>query len=408
MAPRGRHPQCRLTDLMVRQAGPGRHSDGNGLQLFVRPSGARSWVQRLVIRGRRRDLGLGSYPLVSLGEARRVALENRRMARSGQDPTVTRTPVTAPTVREAVEAAIAIRRVEWRDVSTEKKWRRMFREFVLPRIGDTSIDRVTLGHVSDILTPLGNRRGSTGYVLRQHLAYVFKWAVAHGHRRDNPADAVKPLLLKARATVRHHPSLPYTQIADAMIALQASRADETVKLMLLFLVLCASRFKEVAEARWSEISSTWVRWTLPPERMKAAVEHQVPLSVQALAILDRARALNPTGPLIFPVLSGRRAGRPVASSTVSRLMRSLGFVDPAGRPIVVHGFRSTFRVWAAEKAKASFRVCEVALAHGQPNQTVAAYEHTDYFEDRKELMQKWADYVQPPSAVPHPVPQTRH
>ena len=238
------------------------------------------------------------------------------------------------------------------------------------------------------------------------VAMAKKWAVAHGHRSDNPADQLKVLLPKVKTTVSHHPALHYTQIAEAMAAVQASSADETVKLLLVFLVLCASRFSEAAEAQWSEINTTWRRWTLPPERMKALEEHQVPLSVQALAILDRARGLNQPGPLIFPVRSGQRAGRPVAASTVARLLHSFRLVDKNGRRIVVHGFRTTFRVWAGERAKANFSVCEAALAHTQPNQTVAAYEQTDYFEDRKELMQKWADYVLPPSAVPRPVPQS--
>ena len=123
----------------------------------------------------------------------------------------------------------------------------------------------------------------------------------------------------------------------------------------------------------------------------------MPLSIQALEVLSRAKALKRSGPLVFPVLSGPRAGRPVAPSTVGRLLQSFGLVDEKGRRIVVHGFRSTFRVWAAEQAKASFSVCEAALAHAQTDQTVAVYERTDYFAARKELMQKWADYVLPRS-----------
>lgn len=394
MARRGRHPHKKLTDLTARQARPGRHADGNGLFLFVRDSGTRSWVQRLVINGRRRDLGLGSYELVPLPVARDLALENRRMARKGQDPTALRSEST-PTVREAVEAVIETRRSNWRDNSTEHKWRRMFGQIVFPPIGDVPIGRVTLGHVRDIVAPHWKGRGSIGYVLRQHLDYVFKWAVAHQYRSDNPADQLKVLLPKVKVAVIHHPSLHYTEIAEAMSAVQASSADEPVKLLLLFLVLCASRFSEAAEAQWSEIKRTWVCWTLPPERMKAQEEHQVPLSVQALAIIDRARALNQPGPLIFPVRSGPRAGRPVAAATVARLLNSFGLVDKNDRRIVAHGFRTTFRVWASERAKASFSVCEAALAHTQPNPTVAAYERTDYFEDRKELMQRWANYVLP-------------
>lgn len=399
MGGRGRHPHKKLSDLAVRQALPGRHADGNGLYLLVSKTGSRAWIQRLVINGRRRDLGLGSYTLVPLVEARQQALENRRLARRGQDPTALRAEETTPTVQAAVEAVIATRRANWRNQDTEQKWRRRFETIVFPSIGDKPIHQVTLEDVRNILTPHWKGRGSTGYVLRQHLDHVFKWANAHGHRPDNPADQLKVLLPKVKTVVRHHPSLPYRQIADAMAAVQASGADETVKLMLLFLVLCASRFSEAAGAGWPEIRRSWNRWVVPPERMKALEEHHVPLSVQALDILDRAEALNRPGPLIFPVASGRRAGRPVAASTVARLLKSFGLVDEKGRHIVVHGFRSTFRVWAAEQARASFSVCEAALAHIQTDQTVAAYARTDYFEDRKELMQKWADYVLPRSSA---------
>lgn len=395
MSARGRHPHHRLTGLTVRQALPGRHGDGNGLYLFVRPTGARSWIQRLVIGGRRRDLGLGSYALVSLIEARRLAAENRRVARAGGDPTATRTQHTAPKVRAVVEAVIAARRANWRNTDTEKKWRRLFKTLVFPRIGDKPVSGVTLDDVRDIILPHWKGRGSTGYVLRQHLDYVLRWAVVHGHRSDNPADSLRVLLPRVKAVVEHHPSLPYARVAAAMTVVRAANVDDVVKLLLVFLVLCASRLGEAAGARWSEIDAAGRLWTLPAERMKAGRLHRVPLSVQALDVIERARALNRPGPMVFADLNRRGASQSVAQGAVARLLRGLGLRDQAGRRIVIHGFRTSFRVWAMEQAHASFEVCEAALAHVQVDQTVAAYARSDLLEARRALMQRWADYVLP-------------
>ena len=399
MAPRGRHPHCRLTDRMVREAKPGRHADGNGLHLFVRPTGARSWVQRLVIAGQRRDLGLGSCSLVPLTEARRLALENRRAARTGEDPTAAHAQETAPTVRTVVAAVIAARRTNWRNADTEKKWLRLFETLVFPHIGDKPISQVTLTDVRDIIVPHWKGRGSIGYVLRQHLEHVFKWADAHGHMKDNPAQQLKVLLPKVKVVVEHHPSLPYQKVAAAMAAVQASSTDDAVKLLLAFLVLCASRFTEAAEAPWSEIDVDRRLWTLPAGRTKGLREHRVPLSSQALGVLDRMRALNRPGPLVFTTLSCRSAQPIVAPSAVARLLDMLELVDEKGRGVVVHGFRATFREWAREQAQASREVCEAALAHVETDQTVAAYARGDLLDPRRLVMQRWADYVLPPSGA---------
>ena len=406
MASRGRHPHNRLTDRMVRQATPGRHADGNGLYLFVRPTGARSWIQRLVVDGNRRDIGLGGYPLVRLGEARVVALENRRAARRGEDPTAARGQATAPTVRVVVDAVIETRRTNWRDASTEKKWRRLFEKLVFPCIGDKLISRVTLNDVRDILLPHWKGRGSIGYVLRQHLDRVFQWAIAQRYRTDNPASDINALLPRVKAVVEHHPSLPYRNVAAAMAAVQASNVDPAVKLLLLFLVLCASRFGEAAGAGWSEIALEERLWIIPAGRMKTQCEHRVPLARQACDVLERMRALDRPGPLVFTCRSRDGSQQPVAPVALARLLRTLELVDEKGRGVVVHGFRSTFRVWAAEQTQTSHDVCEAALAHVQTDQTVAAYARGDFCEARRPLMQRWADHVLPPSAVPHPVPQT--
>ena len=394
MARRGRHPHNRLTDLMIRRAKPGRHVDGNGLHLYVRSNGYRSWVHRVTIGDARHDLGLGPYPLVSLAEARALAVQNLATIRSGGDPRSVNTRKRVPTLRQVVEAVIETRRSNWKHPATEQDFRRMFDVHVFPTLADRSVDAIELPDMLDVLNPIWGPRGSQGYTLRQHLSAVMQYAVAHGHRPDDPAAKAKNVLPKVTAAPVHHASLPHRRTSAAMSAIRVSAADEAVKLFVVFTVLTAARFSEAAEAVWPEIVDDDAVWVLPPGRMKARRQHRVPLSRQALEILRVARALAPTSRYVFPVR--RRDGSLccVPPAPVTRLLRRLELVDEQQRPVVMHGFRATFRVWAME-AEASFEVCEAALAHVQSDQTVSAYARSDLFGRRRVLMQQWADYVLP-------------
>ena len=394
MAPRGRHPHNRLTDLMVRRARPGRHCDGNRLHLYVRPNGYRSWVQRVTIRGVRYDLGLGPYPLVSLAEARALAIQNLVTIRSGGNPKSLKVRKRVPTLRQAVESVIETRRSNWKHPATEQDFRRLFEVHVFPTLADHSVDAIELPDLLDVLKPIWGGRGSQGYTLRQHLSAVLQHAVAHGHRADDPAAKAKNLLPKVTVVPVHHPSLPHRRTPAAISAIRASAADEPVKLFIVFTVLTAARFSEAAEAVWPEIVDDDAVWLLPPERMKARRQHRVPLCAQALEILRVARALAPTSRYVFPVRRRDGSLRCVSPRPVTRLLRHLELVDEQLRPVVMHGFRATFRVWAME-AEASFEVCEAALAHVQSDQTISAYARSDLFERRRVLMQRWADYVLP-------------
>lgn len=395
MAPRGRHPHNRLTDRMIRQAKPGRHVDGNGLHLYVRSNGYRSWVQRTTIAGGRHDLGLGPYPLVSLAEARVLAVDNLKLIRSGGDPRKAAVRPRVPKVSEVVESVIESRRPNWANASTEKQFRRLFESCVFRPLGDQPINAVTLEAVMGILKPIWGPRRSKGYVLRQHLSAVFRYAVAHGYRDDDPAAKANELLAKVTVAPVHHPSLPYRLAPKAMADVLASDAAQPVKLFIVFTVLTAARFSEAADAVWPEINEDDALWTLPPERMKARNEHCVPLSTQAMALLRSARELASTSRALFPF---RARGGPYARvlrSPSTRLLRQLGFVDERQQPVVMHGFRATFRVWAMECTDASFEVCEAALAHVQSDRTVSAYARSKLVDRRRVLMQRWADYLLP-------------
>lgn len=394
---RGKHPHHRLTDLVIRQAGPGRHADGEGLYLYVRPSGSRSWMQRLVVHGKRKDRGLGSYPLVSLADARRKAEEHRRVARGGGDPFAVRAPKEAPTVRELWDAVVELRRKHWRTRATEAKWRRFFREYVEAPIGDTPVDRVTVDDVLDIVGPRWAGRGSAGWYLRHYLNQVMRMAMVREFRIDNPAANIESAMHRVTQVVQHHPSLPYPEAPAAMAAVRNSEADEAAILGLLFVVMTACRVGEVAGALWTEFDRKRRIWTPSAAHMKKQVERPVPLPVQADVILDRVRELARSGEFVFAVPRPRRGGvRPLTSKDFGQILGPLGFVDVKNEPISMHGFRRTFRTWGSEVAKARFEVLEVALAH-LAIPTVQAYfdRENSNMDERRELMQAWADYVLP-------------
>ena len=385
----GRHPEKALSAAFVRTVPkPGRYCDGHGLYLLVTDTGARCWVQRLTIRGRRRELGLGGFPLVSLAEAREQAFANRKQARSGGDPLAEkRKDQGVPTFEEAAARVIEIHRPSWKNGGkSEAQWESSLRQYVFPRLGRRSVSDVTTADVMSVLTPIWHEKPETARRVRQRIGAVMKWAVAQGLRQDNPAgDAIGAALPRHADIKRHQRALPHGQVAGAIEAVRASEASMTAKLAFEFLVLTACRSGEVRLAQWDEIDLEARQWTIPGERMKAKRPHRVPLSGRALEVLSVARTLAQDGTGL--VFSGMRYGKPLSDATLSKLLRELGI------PAVPHGFRSSFRDWAAEKTNHSREVMEAALAHVVDNQTEAAYARSDLFDHRRKLMDDWAAYL---------------
>ena len=397
MPARGRHPHKRLTDLILSRLKPGRHADGEGLYFWKRLSGTCQWVQRLVIHRHRYDLGLGSYRLVPLAKARQVALENRRIARAGGDPRKSAAATGGPTFRSVYEAATETRSKAWARKSTEASWRRGFDQYVLPVIGDMPVAHVTVSDVRQIVVPHWRGRNSTGYLLRQNIEYVLETAVLEKHRLDNPAAALKRLLPKVRTVPNHRSSLPHTEARQALVEWQALSINPAVKFAFLFIVLTAARLSEATHATWSEIDRPGRLWKVPARRMKMRRGHDVPLSWQALGVLAQAAALKRDDSLIFALRASRGEARPPSQRTMSDALRQLGRVDADGRPVTIHGFRSTFRVWVMECQPSSSEAAEIALAHEESDTTKKAYARSGLEEPRARLMQQWADYVLPSS-----------
>ena len=383
--PKGRHPSNALSAAFLRSAPPGRHADGNGLYLFVQPSGTRSWIQRLVVRGRRRELGLGSLALVPLAEAREKALDNRKFAREGGDPLAEKRRTEGiPTFAEAASRVLEQKRAGWRGRRHHREWMSSLRRFAFPRIGKMPVSEVTSADLLEILTPIWHRKASSARRVRQRLRAVLEWAVAMEYRIDNPCDRIGPVLGPQHDVTEHMQALPHREVAAVIRTVRASGALPAARLALEFLVLTAARWGEVRWAEWAEIDREAGVWTVPANRMKANRQHRVPLCGRALEILEAARTLGEgASPLVFT----RRGGKPLNDKQLRWLVREQGI---AGVP---HGFRSSFRDWAAEETDHPREVIEAALAHVVRNRVEAAYARSDLFERRRVLMDDWARYL---------------
>ena len=383
--PKGRHPQKALSAAFIRSAPPGRHADGNGLYLFVQPSGTRSWIQRLLVRGRRRELGLGSLALVPLAEAREKALTNRKLARQGGDPLAEkRRSQGIPTFAEAAMRVLEQKQGGWRNPRHPREWLSSLRRFAFPRIGKMPVSEVTSADVLEILTPIWHRKAATARRVRQRVRAVVEWAVAMEFCIDNPCDRIGPVLGPQQDVTEHMQALPHREVAAVIQRVRTSVGLPAARLALEFLVLTAARWGEVRWAEWEEIDRSGRVWIVPARRAKTNRWHRVPLCGRALEILEEAQALEGgAGPLVFT----HGGGRPLHDSQLRRLLRELGIAA------VPHGFRSTFRDWAAEETDHPREVIEAALAHVVRNRVEAAYARSDLFERRRVLMDDWARYL---------------
>ena len=391
--PRGRHPQSRLTTLRVRSIKtPGRHADGNGLYLAVDPSGAKRWVQRIVIAGKRCDLGLGSAELKGLAEAREEAMLLRGRARKGIDVLAERQTLrlAVPTFEEAARQVHEQHGASFKNDKHRAQWLASLEADAFPVFGSRRVDAVGSADVLKALSPIWTTKPETARRLKQRIRVVFDWAKASGFRSgDNPTDGVAKVLPKQPTEQKHHPALPYQAVSKFLTMLRKADARESVRLAFEFLILTATRTSEVLRATWDEIDLDAKTWTIPAARMKTGREHRVPLARRAVDILKRAKALRDGGPYVFP----GRPKAPLSNMAFLMLLRRVKRDD-----ITAHGFRSSFRDWSAERTNEPRAVCEAALAHTVRDKAEAAYNRTDLFERRRKLMDSWAAFATSKSA----------
>jgi integrase len=387
--PRGRHPDRRLNAVSVRNTKtPGRYADGNGLYLFVDESGAKRWLLRTVVAGKRRDIGLGSAQLVPLADAREEAAKLRRMARAGGDPLAERRRErrTVPTFEEAALKVHAAHAATFKNEKHAAQWLASLKSDVFPVFGAKLVDAVEPADVLRALSPIWISKPETARRLKQRIKVVLDWAKASGHRTgENAVEGVARALPKHRTQQTHHAALPYAAVPQFLTDLRAAQAGDATKLALEFLILAAARTGEVLGARWEEIDLDAGIWTVPGGRMKAGKEHRVPLSARCIELLQEARAISDGGAFVFP---GRTPKAPLSNMALLMLVRRLGY-----KKVTVHGFRSTFRDWVGERSSAPTEVAEASLAHAVKNKTEAAYFRSDLFERRRALMESWAAFA---------------
>jgi integrase len=389
----------RLTALKAsRTVKPGMYADGGGLYLQVTGTGAKSWIYRYMLRGREREMGLGSLSAVCLADARTKAAECRNLRQEGVDPIEVRKKArdqarleaaSTLTFKDAANSYIDSHRAGWRNPKHIWQWSATLTTYANPIIGDLSPQVIDTALVLKVLEPIWRTKPETASRLRGRIEAVLDWATVRGYRKgDNPARWRGHLskLLPARSKVRkvkHHTALRYAELPDFMVALRgqggiAARALE-------FTILTAARTGEVIGAIWDEISEVEKVWIVPGNRMKAGKEHRVPLSNPALAILKKLKS-NESASDGF-VFHGAKRGRSLSNMAMIAVLRRLGRGD-----LTVHGFRSSFRDWVAERTNFPSEVAEMALAHTVGDKVEAAYRRGDLFDRRRRIMAAWAKF----------------
>jgi integrase len=393
----------RLAAVVLPKLGPGMHHDGNGLHFRVTESGARGWVHRYQFNGRRRHMGLGGFPKVSLQEARQKATLARQMLGRGEDPLDTRQAAKAQArlrrasamlFNEAAEAYIAAQRDGWRNAKHRQQWANTLETYAGPVLGDLDVAMVDTSHVLKVLEPIWQAKNETAVRLRGRIERVLDWAKVRGLRQgENPArwrghlEHMLPSIRRG-ARIEHHPALPYDRVGRFMKALRKStngRGGAAAR-ALEFTILTAARTGEVLYAKWAEIDLKGKVWTVPAARTKTGRELRVPLSPPAIKSLQ-AQARVRENAYVFP---GRKADRPLSNMAMLVLLRRMQRGD-----ITPHGFRSTFRDWAAEQTSYPREIAEMALGHVVGNAVERAYRRDDLFEKRARLMRDWANWCAP-------------
>jgi integrase len=396
-----------LNTLKVRNAKPGRHGDGEGLYLLVKPSGARSWLLRIQQSGKRRDIGLGSVDLsnrspeerrasddipllarrlLTLQEARDKAAELRKFARAGRDPLAERDRERrkVPCFEEAAKACHEELKAGWSQRQADTFLSSLQRH-AFPKLGKLAVDQVEASDIRDMLAPIWGQYSDMSRKVKLRVSQVLNYSHSKGWRPTEAPGRSVTLGLGKRAASGNLAAMPYSDV-PAFVADLRGKEDTMGRLALLFVILTGARSGEVRNARWSHIDREKKLWSRPAALMKGRTPHVVTLSDAALEVLDRAAALRPSRPdeLIFSM-----SRRPLSDMTLTKVMRD------AKAPYTVHGFRSSFRDWTAEQMPSiPDAVAEAALAHVVPDKVVRAYKRTDFMEMRRTLLQSWADFVQ--------------
>lgn len=369
----------KLTERFVKTAPPGRHHDGDNLILSVKPTGARSWICRVTVQGKKRDIGLGGYPLTTLAEAREKAIDIRRAARDNKPVVADR---EASSFAACAEAFIKMKTPGWENAKTPEMWRASLATYAFPIIGKMRVNDITANHLLDILKPIWTTKTETAGRVRSRIEAILDYAKTRGFREgDNPArwkGCLEYLLPKpgAVAKVTHHAALPYKALPAFWQDL--SKRTGSAARCLEWIILTISRSGEGRGARFDELSEHI--WTVPAKRMKQRKKHRVPICKAAAQFIP---IQIDEEPLMFP----SEAGTPLSDMAFSSLLKRMKV------EVTTHGFRSTFRDWAAEQTDAPREIIEMCLAHAVYGDVEKAYARSDLLEKRRALMERWTAFV---------------
>lgn len=388
----------RLSSLAVSKASkPGLYSDGNGLYLQITSAGVKSWLFRYMKSGKARGMGLGPLHSVTLADARTKALECRKQLLEGRDPLDQKRQLVAEEVRaqhlsitfaKCAEAYIEAHEAAWKSAKHATQWQNTLSTYAEPVFDKLPVAAIDTGLVMKVLEPIWRTKTETASRLRGRIEAILDWATVRGYRSgENPArwkghlDTLLPKRSKVQQVV-HHPALPYQDLPAFLQLLRQQTGTAARALELL--ILTTTRTSETIEAQWEEIDLNTSTWIIPAARMKANVEHRVPLSKQASALLQQQKA-NSSGKYVF---EGAKEGKPLSNMALLQLLKRMGRDD-----LTAHGFRSTFRDWVGESTHFPRELAEAALAHTLRNKTEAAYARGDLLQKRATMMQTWAEFA---------------
>jgi integrase len=376
-----------LTALQVKNAKPGRHADGRGLYLVVRDGGSRAWVLRTQVEGKRQDLGLGSIDKVSLAQARAKASEFRAKLKSGENVRSAKAPAAklVPTFSEVARSCHTTIKGGWANKRHSDSWLASLERHIFPLIGDTRVDEVTSVMVRDALAPIWMKTPETARRALQRIGTVLDYAHIEGWCPHEAAlRSVTKGLPKQPADEGHFEAMPYADVPAFYSRLKAL-PETPGRDALMFTIFAAVRSGETRHAAWSEFDLKAATWSIPPSRMKMKKLHVIPLAPAVLDILKRRWTLRTEDAgLVFST----DGVRPLSDMTMTKVLRDLGLPK-----ITVHGFRSSFTDWAAERTRIPKEVVDKALAHKVADRVEAAYRRTDFFERRRRLMKAWATFL---------------
>ena len=364
----------------------GEHTDGQGLVLRVAENGRRHWVLRTRFQGRAKNVGMGAYPGTTLKQARKDAEAARKMIADGHDPVSRRPEVKeanrVPTFIEAALRYIELNRPSWRNAKHAAQWESTLQTYAYPAIGDKPVDQITSNDVMQLLEAIWNEKRETAGRVRQRLSAIFAYSMARGWCTSDPASSsILRVLPKAKPAVNHHTALAYTDVPKVLRQVEMSTSYPATKLAFRLLALTACRSGEIRGMTWDEVDWGAAIWTIPMQRTKTAREHRVPLSSAATKVLQEAWGYS-SGEQDALVFTAPRSGGQLSDMTLLAVLRRLGI------PAVPHGFRSSFRNWAAEQG-ADWATAEASLGHSVGSTVEQAYQRSDLLEQRRALMEQW-------------------